>query len=140
MPDLNAQQAMEQAVHHARGQLSNGALVQGTLEHLWRLAYAAGVRMGQAAAPSSQRSQPWAEGVAARASGWTYGVVRLASGDRFIYGGVDREKPVCARQATVSGVYGSFRMTLDDTGERPRIPAMFWWKAVTEESGDAERV
>lgn len=141
MPELNAQQAMEQTVRQAHGQLNDGAMVQGTLEHLWRLAFAAGVRVGQEARATSRLPEKWAEGISARADGWTYGIVRLSPGSQFAYGGADREKPVCKRQATVSALqFGRNWMLLNDTGERLKIPVMCWWRPVVEEeSGDAER-
>jgi hypothetical protein len=139
--ELNAQQAMEQAVHHARAQLVNGALVQGTLEHLWRIAFAAGVRAGQQAMLSPAIHEPLRSElqakIAARADGWKYGAsnpLDRKPGVRFIYGGTDPEKPVCERQATVMAPQsGRNWMLLDDTQERVRIPALCWWRPVAEE-------
>jgi hypothetical protein len=138
MTDLTSQQALEQAVRNARAQLADGALVQGTLEHLWRVAYAAGVRAGSDISARGQVSLPpgVSGGLSARLGGWRFGVLAgLKPGMRFTYGGLDPAKPLCERAATAirgtGGLY--FRMEMADTGERLRIPAMCWWRPVAEE-------
>jgi hypothetical protein len=139
MPELDAQQAMEQAVRHARSQLADGALAQGTLEHLWRVAFAAGVRAGQSAVPAALPPE-LAAGVRARRTGWHYGTwAYLTPGDHFYYGGVDQVQPVCERLATASSVSGgSMRMLLEDTGENVKMPALCWMRMITEEKGSKD--
>lgn len=145
MTEVTPQQAMEHHVRAARAQLSDGALVQGTLEHLWRLAYAAGVRSGQQAAlrgsslgpPLAALAEAARSQTAAEAGGWTYGSPGfvLKPGLRFIYGGTDQEKPTCERLATTSAyIGGKFRMELADTSERVQVPAMCWVKLLPEEA------
>ncbi len=125
------QQAMEQAVQQARAQLADGALVQGTLEHLWRIAFAAGVRIGQSAQPSARSWTGATPGLAPLADGWVYGsaahVQIGVAGTKFSYGGTDRMKPACDRAAVMVGRdHGALKMTLADTGETVRVPVMCW--------------
>jgi hypothetical protein len=128
---LTPQAAMEQAVGTAQMRLNDGALVRETLEYLWRVAYAAGVRAGQAP-PVRSASERVRKIVEADAAGWRYGTPWLymegmKPGTRFLYGGVDQEGPNCERPAMLlpASERGS-RMELGDTGEKVRLPSVCW--------------
>jgi hypothetical protein len=129
-PQPTPQQAMEHHVGTAQARLNDGALVRETLEYLWRVAFAAGVRMGQA--PPARNANARVTRIADNErEGWRYGTpwvhMDLKPGDRFVYGGVDQEGPNCDRQALMlpAGDRGS-RMQLADTGETVRVPSVCW--------------
>jgi hypothetical protein len=147
MTELTVAQAMEQAVRQAMARLADGAYAQGALESLWRTAFAAGVRSGQAAGLSPAIREPLRSELAGRIAaqaareGWRYGAPWLhmpdmRAGARLAYGGVDSDGPNCDRLAVVTGVTGGARMQMEDTGERIRIPALCWTRPFRERPED----
>jgi len=126
--EVTSQQAMDHAVQQAQAAVAAGVSPREPLEHLWRTAYAAGVRQASSRVYGNGFVPPWASGAHGPAmGGWRWGPLRdLRPGDVFVYGGTDPQRPVCERAAAVSR--SSTGMELADTGERVRLPVMFWWR------------
>jgi hypothetical protein len=134
------EQAMYQNVAAAQARLNDGALVRETLEWLWRVAYAAGVRQGQSPPAVTGKSDRVKRIEQADREGWRFGTPWLYLGDmarpgfRFRYGGVDQAGPNCEREAvTLPASQKGQRMQLADTGETVRIPGVCWTRAIAEE-------
>ena len=140
-PSPTPEQAMDMHVSNAVARLNDGALVRETLEYLWRVGFAAGVRAGQQ--PGNRDLGPVSDRVRrieqADRDGWRYGTPWVYMGDmarpgfRFLYGGVDRDGPNCEREAMTlpAGPKGT-RMQLSDTGETVRIPTICWSRPLEE--------
>ncbi len=144
--ELTPQQAMRQAVSTAAMRLADGALLDETLQYLWRAAFSAGVRAGQASPSQRSTSEIVDRLVRAEQDGWRYGTPWLYMGGmtrpgfRLAYGGVDQQGPNCDRPAVTLPV-GSrgLQMQFDDTGERVRVPAVCWTREIREgrDGGDS---
>lgn len=112
-------------VAQAQTRLNDGALVRETLEYLWRVAYAAGVRTGQAPIEARKLDARAMRVEQARQDGWRYGVpsgLGVKAGVRFRYGGTDPEGPNCHREAIAYPP----KMEMMDTGGRIRMPGVCW--------------
>jgi hypothetical protein len=106
------------------------------LFELWRHGYAAGTRDEKSAENKIRRAQPpgavraamsGAQAEAAAEEGWEWGTgLGLKPGQAFRFGGCDTGRPTVDRHAVVSSVAPHLRMCLSDTGERVRVPVMFW--------------
>jgi len=137
-PQPTSEQAMMVHVTQAQLRLNDGALVRETLEYLWRVAFAAGVRTGQVPLESRRLDERARQVEQARADGWRFGLpasLGIVSGVRFRYGGTDRAGPNCDREAIAHPP----KMELLDTGGRVKMPGICWvWNQMQpEEAGNA---
>lgn len=123
---------MAAVVTRAQMQLQDGAQVRQVLEELFRTAFAMGVRDGKTTrtAPPPQSVRQYVSAAEqASADGWAWGpphALNIRAGQYFQYGGTDPRKPVCLRQVMAAGSAPDLRLEFTDTGERVRMPVMFW--------------